>query len=395
MKELTDLYLDLISEGEKLSAQGDDAGAEALYREAILLDSEDFNAHNGLGIVLERLGETAAAEAEYREAMRLSSDDPWPPTNLGSLLRDQGRQAEAETAFRAAIRASPGHSSAHSGLGLALVDQEKRTEAEAAFREAIGCDPGNTDAHRGLGCVLWEAHRHPEAEEAFRTAIRLDPSHAWTHNNLGSLLAVDDGRLAEAEAEFRTAVSLDPANADARRNLAAITRGTAGPQAGPDDAARYLPGPLWRWRGSRQAKVRIPPGAAALRAWPPARARHRFFAGAFDYGPWVLLVFLFGPATVLTDPFTISMVLVYLLFNGLLEGISGQSIGKALFGLYTVRSGTGEFIGGGAGMYRRVLHVLDTLPLGAGWVAGLVTGRTFADRIAGTVVVRRPLSAAG
>jgi hypothetical protein len=93
---------------------------------------------------------------------------------------------------------------------------------------------------------------------------------------------------------------------------------------------------------------------------------------------------------VLADPFTISTVPVYLLLNGLLEGVTGQSIGKALFGLYTIRAGTGEFTGSGTGIYRRVLHVLDTLPVCAGWVTGLATGRTFADRIVGTVVVRRP-----
>lgn len=277
MKEPTDLHLDLIAEGDKLFAQGDHAGAEAAYREA--------------------------------------------------------------------IRADPGHSAAHSGLGLVLVDQEKPAEAEAAFREAIGCDPGNPDAHRGLGCVLWEAQRYAEAEEAFRAAIRLDPSDTWTRDNLGRLV---------------------------------------------DEAAQHQPGPIRRWRGPRLAWSRTPPDAATLLTYPRASARRRFFAGAFDYGPWVALVFLFGPATVLTDPSTISMVLVYLLFNGLLEGISGQSIGKVLFGLYTIRPGAGEFIGGGTGIYRRILHVLDTVPAGAGWLCGLITGRTFADRIVGAVVVRRP-----
>jgi Flp pilus assembly protein TadD len=426
MKEPTDLHLDLIVEGDKLSARGDDAEAETAYREAvshdpddpgahtalggllvrvkryaeaeaelreairldharaasheglgwalcslarnieaeaefraaILLDPEEFNAHNGLGIVLENLGKAAEAEAEYREAMRLNSDDPWPPTNLGNLLRSQGRHSEAEIAFRDGIRADPGHSNAHSGLGLAFVDQEKNAEAEAAFREAIGCDPGNTDAHRGLGCVLWDAKRY-----------------------------------AEAEAEFRVLVSLDLTDADAQRNLAEIARDMAGQEADLDGAAYHRLRPFRRWRHATRG--RTPPDAATLLTYPPAAARRRFLAGAFDYGPWVALLFLFGPATVLTDPFTISMVPVYLLFNGLLEGLTGQSIGKALFGLYTIRAGTGEFTGGGTGMYRRVLHVLDTLPLVAGWAAGLVTGRTFADRIAGTVVVRRPLPAAG
>ena len=82
--------------------------------------------------------------------------------------------------------------------------------------------------------------------------------------------------------------------------------------------------------------------------------------------------------------------LVFILLNGFLEGRGGQSMGKRLACLYLIQPGSGEYIGGWRGVYRRVLHVLDTIPMCLGWLYGLGTGRTVADTIAGTIVVRRP-----
>lgn len=70
-----------------------------------------------------------------------------------------------------------------------------------------------------------------------------------------------------------------------------------------------------------------------------------------------------------------------------LEGETGMDLGKKAIGLYVVDAGTGDVIGGVRAIGRDFLHILDFLPFGAGYIVGLVTGRTFADRIMNTVVV--------
>jgi hypothetical protein len=60
-----------------------------------------------------------------------------------------------------------------------------------------------------------------------------------------------------------------------------------------------------------------------------------------------------------------------------------------LSGLHTIHRATGERIGGGRGALRRLLHALDS-PFAVGYVVGLASGRTFADRIMGTEVVWNP-----
>jgi len=76
--------------------------------------------------------------------------------------------------------------------------------------------------------------------------------------------------------------------------------------------------------------------------------------------------------------------------NAYFEGRMGQTLGKKAAGIYTIRADNGEFVGGVVGIGRKILHILDTLALLTGWIVGLITNRTYADMIIGTVVVRPP-----
>ena len=119
-----------------------------------------------------------------------------------------------------------------------------------------------------------------------------------------------------------------------------------------------IPTPLAGW-GHRVA-------AASIDAVPPA------LVAIWNRG-WAAVVF--GVA--------------YFWLLGHLDGISGQSPGKALMGLRLVDN-AGSVVGGRVGVLRRLLHVLDILPLGLGFLLPLVHVRrqTIADRILSTFVVR-------
>jgi hypothetical protein len=82
--------------------------------------------------------------------------------------------------------------------------------------------------------------------------------------------------------------------------------------------------------------------------------------------------------------------LAIIFVNAYFQGTTGQSLGKKAVGIYTIKKDTGEFLGGAVGIGRQLLHILDTLALGTGWIVGLITSRTYADMIVGSVVVRRP-----
>lgn len=84
------------------------------------------------------------------------------------------------------------------------------------------------------------------------------------------------------------------------------------------------------------------------------------------------------------------LAVVYALWVGWAKGQGMQSIGYRAMGLYLVRENDRKFIGGAAGIGREMLHILDILSLGIGYIVGMATGKCFADRVMHTIVVRRP-----
>ncbi|WP_421742471.1 RDD family protein [Cellulomonas sp.] len=117
-------------------------------------------------------------------------------------------------------------------------------------------------------------------------------------------------------------------------------------------------------------------------------------------------VYLLGVAlTLLTDPDgtaepptvggvvvvagAVLIPVVWIWNRGRQQGRSGQSLGRSLTGTRLVSATTGQPIGSGPALSRDLLHVLD-LPLLVGflWPLGDRRRQTFADKAAGTVVVR-------
>jgi uncharacterized RDD family membrane protein YckC len=80
----------------------------------------------------------------------------------------------------------------------------------------------------------------------------------------------------------------------------------------------------------------------------------------------------------------IGIVIAY--FNG----STGQSPGKRVVGLKTIRAQDGQLIGGGMGIVRWICHILDSLACFIGWFWPLWDAKrqTFADKIIGTVVIK-------
>jgi uncharacterized RDD family membrane protein YckC len=82
--------------------------------------------------------------------------------------------------------------------------------------------------------------------------------------------------------------------------------------------------------------------------------------------------------------------LAWALYNAYLQGQTGQSTGKKMAGTKLVHIQTGQFIGGGAGIGRAFVHILDGIPcyLGYLWPLWDAQKQTFADKIMSTVVVK-------
>ncbi|MGB8650897.1 MAG: RDD family protein [Mycobacteriales bacterium] len=82
--------------------------------------------------------------------------------------------------------------------------------------------------------------------------------------------------------------------------------------------------------------------------------------------------------------------LAWALYNAYQAGQTGQSTGKKIAGTRLLRAQDGQVVGGGLGIGRYFLHILDALPcyLGFLWPLWDAKKQTFADKILSTVVVK-------
>lgn len=79
-----------------------------------------------------------------------------------------------------------------------------------------------------------------------------------------------------------------------------------------------------------------------------------------------------------------------------LEGRTGASIGKYAVGIRVLDVDSGRPIGMLRIFIRALMHILDTIPLGLGYLWPLWDRRnqTFADKVMGTVVIHQPVKIA-
>ncbi|MCI0425679.1 MAG: RDD family protein [Actinobacteria bacterium] len=137
------------------------------------------------------------------------------------------------------------------------------------------------------------------------------------------------------------------------------------------------------------------PGPAPIPA-PLADWGTRAIGFLIDYAP-VLIIngIFFNNRTILS--FTGLIGIAYFLLLGYLDGLTGQTPGKAIMGTRLVNA-NGAVIGAGAGIGRKFLHILDSIVCGLGYLLPLVDAKrqTIADKVMTTYVVsgveKRPFS---
>ena len=90
---------------------GDDEKAKQSYDEALRMNPNQFNAHLGLGRLLEKEGKLSAAIAEYSRSIAIAPTESGY-LRLGHALEQAGRGPEALAAYQGALKISPESSEA-------------------------------------------------------------------------------------------------------------------------------------------------------------------------------------------------------------------------------------------------------------------------------------------
>ena len=106
-----------------------------------------------------------------------------------------------------------------------------------------------------------------------------------------------------------------------------------------------------------------------------------------DYAPiWILQLIFFRNTGINTLLWLVGIA--YLVYLGYLDGLTGQTPGKAIMGIKLVNT-EGEMIGTGAGIGRKFVHIVDSIVCFLGWLLPIVDSKrqTIADKIMTTFVV--------
>ena len=223
-----------------------------LFEHALQVTSNNYVAHNVLGLESRAKGESGKALEHFQEALRINPRYIRSHNNLGVVLLEQQRFEEAMGHFSQTLEIDPRSYEAHHNSGLALVQTgdlakgiehfyttvEIRPEFAQGYsdlatalqqtgrldealehaEEALRIDPNLVEAHNVLGITLFQIGRESESVQHFRKAVEIEPGFVAAHANMGSVLA-SRGQTEEAVDAFRQVLRLDPNNQAAQQRL--------------------------------------------------------------------------------------------------------------------------------------------------------------------------------
>jgi tetratricopeptide (TPR) repeat protein len=162
--------------------------SETLFRHAIAVAEDNYEAHQYLGFVLKQQWRFDEAIPQFEEVLRHVPDSVAAHTCLGDSLVLTGHMDEGVQELETAIRLDPAYADAHCFLANALSMQQRDDEAIRQYEEAIRLIPNFPSAHNNLGKLFWKQGRLQEACDQFREAVRLRPGDANFRDNLDRIL---------------------------------------------------------------------------------------------------------------------------------------------------------------------------------------------------------------
>ncbi len=120
-----------------LGASGDEDGALAAHRAALLHHPLSASARRDLGLALLARRAWGEAGVHLTAAVRLDPRDVVAQAALGDVRRERGDLAAAIDAYLHALALRPGDAALHNKLGIAYALAGQEAAARARFEEAI------------------------------------------------------------------------------------------------------------------------------------------------------------------------------------------------------------------------------------------------------------------
>lgn len=251
------------------------ARAIALFREAIQIDPNLWEARFDLGLVLASAGDLSHAEEQLSAASKIAPereevvvalaevrrrrgsnkdaasaledfvrDHPSAVdarTLLVTSLRDSGQHDKAIAQAREVLVRKPGDATALAELALCHLGKGERDTAQLLVKQSLDVDGKSAIAHRVQGLVHLAGGDDAQAFQAFSKAAQEDPRDTTSRLNMGAVL-LRAGSYSKAAEQYKSALSASPDESAAQIGLAAALRGESGGKDAKriDEAKAYL-----------------------------------------------------------------------------------------------------------------------------------------------------------
>jgi len=247
-------------QGVGAAKEGQRERSVVLFREAIAIDPNLWEARFNLGIVLASAGDLATAEEELKQAHKLAPEMQDVVVALAEVERRRGQHkdaaelltdfvnahplaVEARTLLVGALRNSgqvekaivqarevlvrkPGDAQALAELALCHLAKGEKDTAQLLAKQAMDANPKSALAHRAMGLIHLASGDDALAFQEFLRATQEDPRDTTARLNMGSVL-LRAGAYAKAEDQYRAILQVSADDIDAQVGLAAAIRAQA------------------------------------------------------------------------------------------------------------------------------------------------------------------------
>ncbi|MBR8827329.1 MAG: tetratricopeptide repeat protein [Gomphosphaeria aponina SAG 52.96 = DSM 107014] len=197
--------------GNLLLLEGKIDEAEAAYKAAIKLHSDNADAYRGLAQCQTYQGNNLAALKNYQKAIELNSQQPvWVFTSLGSLLFQQKHYLEALNVYHEALKLQADNEAAYRGLAQCQTQQGDYAAAIESYQKTIELNPQQPVwVFTSLGNLFFQQHEMDEALNAYNQAIKLYPNAPEVYQQKGEFFE-QNGELEQAIACYRRSLAIKP-----------------------------------------------------------------------------------------------------------------------------------------------------------------------------------------
>lgn len=199
--------------GDKLYQEGDVDSAIAEFENALLIDPQNVNVRNSLGVCFSSKEEHEKALDEFIKVMELSPDDVMAPYNAGLAYVMTGDKEKALEMFLKAYSLGKDQFEVVIQLGRLYLDIKDLESARKYLEKAVEINSESGPANRFLGECYSELKMTDEAVQAYSQAVKINGNDANSLSALACLYALKKINEEIAVVFGKQSIDLSPSTA--------------------------------------------------------------------------------------------------------------------------------------------------------------------------------------